>query len=114
MATKSVTITEFIDDLDGSKADRTVSFAIDGTSYEIDLSKKNAAAFNKALKPYLDAARKVRRSTGKAPTRGGARRRRTAGPDLAAVRNWARANGHAVSDRGRVPATVLDAYSAAN
>lgn len=114
MATKSVTITEFIDDLDGSKADRTVTFAVDGTSYEIDLSKKNAAAFNKALKPYLDSARKVRRAAGKASPRGGARRTRTDGPDLAAVREWARANGHSVSDRGRIPATVLEAYRAAN
>src|SRR3954471_18144614 len=114
MATKSVTVTEFIDDLDGGKADRTVTFAVDGTTYEIDLSKKNASAFDKALKPYAEAARKLRRSPAKPAARGSARRRRQTGPDLPAVREWARANGHTVSDRGRVPATILDAYAAAN
>jgi Lsr2 len=114
MATKSVTITEFIDDLDGGKAERTVTFAVDGSSYEIDLSKKNAAAFAKALKPYVEAARKIRRSPGKTAARGSARHRRHDGTDLAAVREWARANGHSVSDRGRIPAAILEAYAAAN
>src|SRR4051794_24539725 len=113
MATKSVTITEFIDDLDGGKADRTVSFAVDGTTYEIDLSKKNAAAFDKAFKPYVEAARKVRRSPGRSATGRGAGRRHPSGPDLATVRDWARANGHSVADRGRIPATILEAYAAA-
>jgi Lsr2 len=99
-----VTITELIDDLDGGKADRTVIFAVDGTTYEIDLSKKNATAFAKALEPYLEAARKVRRSPGKTATRGSARQD---GPDLSVVREWARANGHSVSNRGRIPATIL-------
>src|SRR4051794_6027373 len=112
MATKSVTVTEFIDDLDGGKADRTVTFAVDGTTYEIDLSKRNAAAFAKALKPYVEAGRKVRRP-GKTATRGTARRSRQNGSDLAAVREWARANGHTVSDRGRIPAAILEAHAAA-
>jgi hypothetical protein len=114
MATKTVTITEFLDDFDGGKADRTVTFAMDGTTYEIDLSKKNATAFAKALKPYLEAARKVRRSPSKTATRSSARRARQNGPDLAAVREWARANGHSVSDRGRIPAAIREAYAAAN
>src|SRR3954454_3891585 len=114
MATKSVTITEFIDDLDGGKADRTVTFAVDGTTYEIDLSKRNAAAFAKALKPYVEAGRKVRRPHGKTATRSSARRSRPNGSDLAAVREWARANGHSVSDRGRIPAAVLEAHAAAH
>jgi hypothetical protein len=114
VATKSVTITEFIDDIDGGKADRTITFAVDGITYEIDLSKRNAAGFEKALKPYVEAARRVRRSPNKAATRGGRRGRRESGPDLAAVREWARENGHAISDRGRVPAAILEAYTAAN
>ena len=114
VATKTVTVTEYIDDLDGGKADRTVAFAIDGVSYEIDLSKRNATAFDKALKPYVEAARKVRRSSGRPASRGGGGRRRKTGLDLAEVRGWARANGHTVSDRGRVPAAIREAYAAAH
>lgn len=110
MATKTVTHVELIDDLDGSKADRTVSFAFDGTAYEIELSKKNAAAFEKVLKPYVAAARKARRSPAARTGRG---RVAASGENLAAVREWARANGHAVSDRGRIPAAVLEAYRSA-
>lgn len=114
MATNSVTITEFVDDLDGGKADRTIAFTFDGVNFEIDLSKKNATAFEKALKPYLQAARKVRRSPSRTTTRTTSRRRsKRTGPDLAAVRDWARANGHTISDRGRIPTAVLEAYSSA-
>lgn len=107
-------IEQLTDDLDGTRADRSVRFSWDNASYEIDLSKKNAAAFAKAVQPYLEAARKVR------PTTGSTRRVRTrttggnqqAGADLASVREWAKQNGHAVADRGRIPATVLAAYEA--
>lgn len=108
MVKKVLTIVELTDDLDGGKADQTVLFTWQGVNYEIDLSKKNAAALQKALKPYLDAARKVKsRGANRASggSRSGARR-----SDLADVREWARANGHTVSDRGRIPASVLDAY----
>jgi hypothetical protein len=57
------TITYLTDDLDGSDADETVRFALDGRSYEIDLNKKNAAALRRALKPYLDAGRTSRRAS---------------------------------------------------
>jgi hypothetical protein len=110
MATKTVTLIEFVDDIDGGKADRTVAFAFDGASYEIDLSKKNAAAFERALKPYLGAARRARRTRSRSTNR---RQRRGTGRDLAAIRDWARANGHSVADRGRIPASVIDAYTAA-
>jgi hypothetical protein len=112
MVTKSVTLTELIDDLDGGKADRTIAFTFDGINYEIDLAKKNAAAFEKSIKLYVEHARKARR----APARAAGRRRAgavAAGPDLAAVREWARANGHSVSDRGRIAASVMEAYAAA-
>jgi hypothetical protein len=112
MATE--TITRLIDDLDGSEAQRTVTFAWDGRTYEVDLSKKNAAAFEKTLKPYLAVARSVRPATTRSSSRGrpggtGPRRRR----DLQAIRDWARANGHEVSDRGRVSASIVEAYEAA-
>ncbi|PZS17604.1 MAG: hypothetical protein DLM57_08075 [Pseudonocardiales bacterium] len=111
MAKKVETIVTLTDDMDGSKADRTVEFTYAGTAYEIDLNKKNASALDKALAPYVAAARK-------APTLRSTRRSRATGPtsrrpDLAAVREWARSNGHSVSDRGRIPASVLEAYDAA-
>jgi hypothetical protein len=113
MAQKVVTVVTMTDDLDGGKADQTVRFAWDGVNYEIDLSKKNAAAFQRALKPYVDAARRVQRRS----TRGGSRRSsgsRRGRSDLEAVREWARANGFEVADRGRIPRAVTEAYSAAH
>jgi hypothetical protein len=111
MATE--TITRLVDDLDGSEAQRTVTFAWDGRSYEVDLSKKNAAAFEKTMKPYLAAARRAQATTARSSGRGrsavsGARRR-----DLPAIREWARAHGHTVSDRGRISASIVKAYEAA-
>jgi hypothetical protein len=111
MATE--TITRLIDDLDGGDAQRTVTFAWDGRAYEIDLSKKNVTAFEKIMKPYLAAARSVRAtgsSTGRRPAGTSSRRPQR---DLQAVREWARANGHQLSDRGRIPVSVIAAYEAA-
>jgi hypothetical protein len=107
---KQTKVTEIlIDDLDGSPGERTINFTWDGVSYEIELSRKNATAFEKALKPYVDAGRRVRGGRGRraAVGRGGKR-------DLGAIREWAAANGFEVSARGRVAATVIDAYEAAN
>lgn len=104
------TVTKLVDDLDGSSADRTVVFAWDGTNYEIDLSKKNISALEKNFKPYVSAARPVRTAgtTRRRNSRAGtAPRRRN---DLGAIREWARNNGHAVSDRGRISRTVVEAF----
>ncbi|MCW2491776.1 MAG: putative Lsr2-like protein [Frankiales bacterium] len=109
MATE--TITRLVDDLDGGTAERTVSFAWDGKSYEIDLSKKNIAAFERAIRPYLTAARTPRSTSGGGP-RQGRRAVSTRRTDLPAIRDWARANGHEVSDRGRIAAGVVEAYEA--
>lgn len=98
------------DDLDGSNADETVTFGLDGASYEIDLSKKNAAKLRDALAAYVGAARRI---SGRGRVRGG-RSRQAGGPSASAVREWARAEGYEVSDRGRVPADVRAAYDAAN
>ncbi len=110
MATQTtVTVT---DDLDGSANAKPVAFSLNGESWTIDLSAKNRAALEKALKPYIAKATKQgrsrsvsssRKTTGRAP--------RT---DMAAVRNWAKSNGHPVSDRGRISATVQQAYDAAH
>lgn len=114
MAKKVETIVTLTDDLDGSKADRTISFAFDGSNYEIDLSKRNANAFEKALSPYLSAARNASRRRGPAPRSARRRSSGSKGRDLKAVRDWARENGHPVSDRGRIPSPVLEAYDTAH
>lgn len=99
------------DDLDGGKADETVSFALDGSTYEVDLSKKNAAKLRDAITPYVGAARKL---TGRAARRSAARSRNSGGQSASTVRAWAHEAGYEVSDRGRVPADVRAAYEAAN
>ena len=98
------------DDLDGSEADETVSFALDGTTYEIDLSADNAAKLRDALAPYVGHGRRA--SGRRAPARSGGGSSRSGGAkrDLADVREWARANGHKVSDRGRISAEIQAAY----
>jgi hypothetical protein len=98
-----------IDDLDGSSADETVGFGLDGSSYEIDLSTKNAGRLRDALAEYVAHGRKSR------VIRGGALRRstRSAGANSTDVRAWARSNGYSVNDRGRISTEVLDAYKAA-
>src|SRR5689334_19118205 len=109
MAKKTVVTEVLVDDLDGSPAERTVNFSWDGSAYEIELSRKNAVAFERTMKPYVDAARRVRSSRGR---RGGAGR--SGKRDLTAIRQWAAANGYEVSARGRVARTVIDAYDAAH
>ena len=107
------------DDLDENlPADETVSFSLDGTSYEIDLSEKNAEELRNAFSRYVQAARKVGRGSGRAS--GGGRSRATGGggrmdrEQAGAIREWARKNGHEVSDRGRIPASVVEAFEAAH
>lgn len=95
-----------VDDVDGSTASETVSFALDGAKYEIDLNEANAAALREALAPWVKAGRKV---TSRTPVRG-----RASGGDVSKIRAWAKQNGHAVSERGRIPASVRDAYTAAH
>ena len=98
----------FIDDLDGSEASGTVSFGLDGRSYEIDLSDDNAAKLRNAPAPFVEAGRK---------TGGRGRTAMTDTPTLSsrreethAIREWAREHGHKVADRGRIPTKVVEAY----
>jgi nucleoid-associated protein Lsr2 len=113
------TTVRFIDDLDGSEASGTVTFALDGRSYEIDLSDDNAAKLRNGLAAFVEVARQTggrrsgrdrpgapRRTAGERPVR--SRREETA-----AIREWARANGHKVNDRGRIAKSVIDAYESA-
>ncbi|MDX2972367.1 histone-like nucleoid-structuring protein Lsr2 [Kribbella solani] len=100
------------DDLDGTDIPagkgETVTFALDGQTYEIDLTNKNAGALRKALSPYVEAGRRVTTSRG-------ARVKHTqVDPDARTVKEWARSNGYEVNDRGRVPKEIREAFEAAN
>ena len=95
-----------VDDLDGTDADETVTFGLDGTAYEIDLSSANAAKLRDALSLSVGHSRRV-----------GGRRKRGAGKSAATpaeIRAWARNNGWDVPDRGRVASEVREAYEAAH
>ncbi len=100
------------DDIDGGEATETVAFGLDGASYEIDLNDENAAALREALSTYVGHGRKtstVRRARKSSTSSASA----SGGPSAKEVREWARANGHEVPDRGRIPADVREAYDAA-
>jgi len=95
--------TLFIDDIDGSEAEGTVRFALDGAEYEIDLNAKNAEALRKALSRYVEAARRSSATAARRPAKAG-RRAAASGLNTTEVREWAKAQGIDVKDRGRVPA----------
>jgi len=103
--------TLLIDDLDGSAAECTVRFGLDGAEYEIDLNAGHAKELRDGLARYVDAARRVGDGARK-PVRGG-RRGPTSGLDTTEVREWARAQGIEVKDRGRVPADVVVKFKTA-
>jgi hypothetical protein len=113
-----------VDDLDESEATETVAFSLDGQGYEIDLNEKNAAELRDAMAKYVGAARKAGRSAGSGGgtrrsgrSSGGNSRPAPAGSDrerVQAIREWARDNGHKVSERGRLSSTVIAAYEAAH
>ena len=112
---------KFVDDLDGSDAAGTVSFGLDGKTYEIDLSDDNAAKLRDSLASFVAVARKngAPAATGSRP---GPKMTATSGrrpqpldrEQTAAIRAWARQNGHQVSDRGRISKAVVDAFQAAH
>jgi hypothetical protein len=99
-------ITVLTDDLDGGDADRTVEFGIDGVTYTIDLSEKNIGKLRTALDPYLSAAvRAPRRGPAPSVVRASSREQNQA------IREWATKNGWDISERGRIPASVVEAYN---
>jgi nucleoid-associated protein Lsr2 len=108
-----------VDDLDGSEAVETVLFGIDGRQLEIDLNADHAKALRENLADFVEKARKAGKGQDVAPA---GRARRTAGgspvradrEQTQAIREWARQNGHTVSDRGRIPAVVLREFEAAH
>jgi hypothetical protein len=100
------------DDVDGTEIPsgkgETVVFGLDGKSYEIDLTSKNATALRRAIKPYVDAGRPLKGSHTRRPVRS------KVGADTRTIKEWARANGYTVKDRGRVPNEIRQAFEAAN
>ena len=117
-----VTQVSLVDDVDGSVASGTVGFGLDGKMYELDLSDKNAAKLRDAVAPFVAAAR---RAGGRARRPGGATAStgstgstgstpRGDREKTTAIRQWAREHGHKISDRGRIPRSVLEAYAKAS
>lgn len=100
-------LTVLIDDIDGKEladgAGETVTFALDATTYELDLSKENADKFRTLLQDYTAVARKV----GKSTSRSG---KRATTSNAKEIRDWARSNGYEVPERGRIPADVREAF----
>jgi hypothetical protein len=100
-----------VDDLDGGSADETVTFSLDGVSYEIDLSHDNAAALRDAFAPYVGHGSRIggpRRTSGRAAARG------KGGTNPAEVREWAKGQGIAVNERGRISAELQSKFDAAH
>jgi Lsr2 len=115
------TTVRFIDDLDGSDAVGTVSFALENRTYEIDLSDENTDKLHDALAPFIEHGRQVSgRGAGRGRRRGQSQPSEEKKParsnreETAAIRQWARANGHKVNDRGRISKSVVEAYKAAS
>jgi hypothetical protein len=107
------TLVQLVDDLDGTVltegAGRTLTFALEGVSYEIDLSQAHVDDLTKALAPYIAAGRKIKGRTSTASTSGP----KSDPTELQKIRDWAGKNGHTVSSRGRISIAVRDAYNAA-
>ena len=100
------------DDIDGGPADETVTFGLDGATYEIDLNERNAASLRDAMAAYVGAGRRSggRRSTRRKSSDGGSS---SSSSGTSEIREWARANGYEVSERGRISAEVKEAYEKA-
>ncbi|WP_345751924.1 histone-like nucleoid-structuring protein Lsr2 [Microbacterium rhizophilus] len=107
---------QLVDDLDGTVLEpgegETVLFSLDGRSYEIDLTADNAQALRDTFANYISAARRM--SSGSSASASTRARRRTGQTDFGPIREWAKKNGYTVSERGRVPAAIIEAYEAAN
>lgn len=112
MARKVITV--LTDDLDGGQADRTVEFGLDGVTYTIDVSDENAGVLRKALDPYINAGRRI----GRGPVDTGRSTRRADRPAVSgmdreqnrAIREWAGRSGYEISERGRIPVSIIEAY----
>jgi Lsr2 len=107
-------VVEYLDDLDGQTADETVTFGLDGVSYEIDLTAEHAADIRELLSPLINHAKRIggRSKTG----RHGASQRRSDGSsqsDVAGIREWAKQNDIPIAVTGRIPEHVRERYNQA-
>ena len=109
MAQKIQTL--FVDDIDGSDAEGTVRFGLDGTEYEIDLSAAHGSALRESMEKYIANARKA--SGTRRSAHGSGRKAAGSGIDTTAVRAWAKGQGIEIKDRGRVPANIVAQYRGA-
>jgi Lsr2 len=126
MAQRQVTV--FTDDISGEELEdgETITFALDGVEYEIDLSGEHAEQLRDALDPYVRNGRRIGGRSARSSRSSGSGSRRSSdsgsssressggGHDTRAIREWAQAHGHKVSERGRIPASVVEAYQAAH
>lgn len=108
-----------VDDLDGGQADETVEFALDGVSYQIDLSNENATELREALSGFTASARRAggRKKPGPRPSKGSSGAASASSSDREqnqAIREWARKRGLKVSDRGRIPSDIVEQYHQAS
>lgn len=109
-----------VDDIDGGTADETVTFGLDGVTYEIDLTSENAAKLRDALSPWVGHARKVTgrsssgRSSGRSSSSSSSSSRAARSNEAQEIREWAKANGYQVSERGRISAEIKKAYDEAH
>jgi hypothetical protein len=105
-----VTEVRLIDDIDGGAAAESVAFSIDGKSYEIDLSEKHATELRDVFAPFVGGARRAGGGSTVATRQKASARAGRSREETAAIREWANANGHEVSTRGRIPSSVLKVY----
>jgi hypothetical protein len=110
-------LVQLVDDLDGTSSSdiSTVTFGLDGVTYEIDLNENNATTLRDNLAEFVSSARRTggRVKRGGTPVAGGSTGSGRNREQTQAIREWAKKNGHDVSDRGRIPAAVIDAFEAA-
>lgn len=100
MATRTI----LVDDMDGGDADVTIAFVINGDSYSIDLSHKNAEKFHKAIEPFVQAAKPHDRMS---VVQGEV----VAVQQRQAIRDWAKKAGYDIAERGRIPQDIVDAFN---
>ena len=109
---KEYKTTELVDDIDGSPATTTIEFSVNGKHLIIDLSEANAAAFNEALAPYIEHARRA--PANKRKSRSSSAAARAKREKTAQIRAWATANGHTIAKRGQLSQDIVAAYEAAH
>lgn len=105
-------IVQLVDDIDGGEANETVQFALDGKYYEIDLSDTHAKALRENLADYIEHGRRIAAEPPRRRQRVGEAPARTDRAQTQAIRDWARVNGHEISERGRIPKAVVEAFEA--